>query len=884
MAIGVSTNGGGSLRYPPLTAPIPGANFKTPLAGKRGLWLGTFLKTSTGFNATGGNSTILGGNADSIDNGILTGLNGLCIAQRGSTATEPRKLITSASGSNTSVQRMWWDGSASQAIWAGMTALDNPEKYFFAIGACNIGWPGTDDFRVFRAIIPVDGDPADAQVEIGTPESTWLTQLSPWLNQIFLGAEGGGSVATRTSAGTAVEHVAIIDGAFPFSGGLPDTQILSDLAKGLKTYASSEVLNGGEILSWRPLRTLADTKGIGSHPSDGVDLTVRGTGIVTDGEVLGPGAWNPAGITINELPDGDVFEGVLGPAEVVFDGGKQAGQTLQYRILRENGVVQIDWTATGLSYPTTTSWLLGTTAPMRWDGLDYRLEVRDAAVPSNVVSAANKFGVGPVFVLHDQSTITIGADNGKPPVPGSFASVAPNNVRIARASNRTNVPAAQYQLARCNDVAAAGSGVMSIADEFGQLLGPNHPPVKIVEVSASGETIDEWIADELTDLSADPARWRLWSGYMTFMAAACDFRATALIKNNAVSGSTSLINTLAGMFDALFVNNPAQAQVWLIGPWRNMSLSPANTVSLRDQIATLDTGSSRYKVLCHIHDNALDGDGSNHQPAGQNGSTLDFAGNVTSFFNGAAAHLAGNIRAFRRIGRGAVARVQALLGLPVTVEAFGPKVVSARFVDIGKTQIDITFDRDIETPGGATTNLPQHWVTTDNWSTKAEIPGAIISARVVRLTKPSGNWIGASVRYDYCRDTPWQPTGTHVPGGEVNMLGYLDQLIYDTSSFEGGRGIVAQPILGTGIEVSDASSVGWSPAVVPVRVGSAAAGFAGPVQVAPAIVSLRVGTTIVGFTPAAPLPPTIMDVSLPPPRLLDGWGRRIKRRLFGGSD
>jgi hypothetical protein len=79
------------------------------------------------------------------------------------------------------------------------------------------------------------------------------------------------------------------------------------------------------------------------------------------------------------------------------------------------------------------------------------------------------------------------------------------------------------------------------------------------------------------------------------------------------------------------------------------------------------------------------------------------------------------------------------------------------------------------------------------------------------VTKSSGNWLAAtSVRVDYLRDVPWDTEGGAY-GGETAVQALIDTLLYDTSSFDGGRGMPAAPLMGSGMAVSEAGAASAVP-------------------------------------------------------------------------
>lgn len=503
--------------------------------------------------------------------------------------------------------------------------------------------------------------------------------------------------------------------------------------------------------------------------------------------------------SIAEVPfAGYTFEGVRGAPSIVFDGARSAGAVIERRV-RCGATVVLDWGTTGVSYPSPTSWRwVNTTLPARTDGVDYTLEVRDAAEPATLTTAANSWAVGAVVPINDQSIHEIMALGGKPNVPGAFTAVTANNVRVMYAVDRTGTTRA-VNGSRLNVPAAYGSGYVAMADQIGRDVAagdlPNIP-IMLVDIAKEGQPMTTWISNDTPNGWA----WTLQQ-YADFMFAACGRRITALIRPVVVtSGGMSAISAWLGyydqlisIFDAMMTSQPQGSPypIWVPGCLRTSRTwvgSFDNYLLARAVSREAGNRGGRYKkMLSAPLDIEMQGGFQLHQADGR----------PTSENNDAAGHRAGNIRLGLRYGRGVAALMQAELAQPVTLDTVGPRIIKRQFTSTGKTAIRLTFDRDVETPSGATTQLPGHWFGTGNtFASPVHAYGVQTSARTIEVAHPSGgNWTGVDLRYDYLRDSPFPAAyqGTdHGWGTELDISQHLDKLMYDTSVFEDGRGFLTQ--------------------------------------------------------------------------------------------
>ncbi|MET0373165.1 MAG: hypothetical protein ABW128_02780, partial [Rhizorhabdus sp.] len=274
-------------------------------------------------------------------------------------------------------------------------------------------------------------------------------------------------------------------------------------------------------------------------------------------------------------------------------------------------------------------------------------------------------------------------------------------------------------------------------------------PLLIVYCAYQGTSIEYWVNNRKgtynpQDQSGGNDVTTLWgtsptTGLAWFMAAAARYQATLIVHmqgtadtgndgNINASGKSyaQLLDELKAKFETLYAG-VAVPPLYAIVPHQRSDDGPA-TWRMRSIQHQKAISGGTYRLAAWLLDWQMDLDGSPHQIDGATG----------------------NIRGGRRIGRG-VAR----LLKDATLDIAGPQIVSAVRAANG-AYVDVTFDRDIRTPGGATTGLPGWWVSADGvaWTNTANTTAAIASARVLRLTPNSGT-IAAGSRLDLLRGTPF---------------------------------------------------------------------------------------------------------------------------------
>jgi hypothetical protein len=484
-------------------------------------------------------------------------------------------------------------------------------------------------------------------------------------------------------------------------------------------------------------------------------------------------------LTIDEIPDASVFEAIAGPPAIAFTGTK--GSTvgaIERQVELSDATVVLPWATTGMSAPTTNTWAFANNSlPIRTDGRDYRLRLREAANVSNTILQAGQWAVGLTIPYQDQSLHEIMSINGKAPANGAITSVRANQCRVMTINNAL-VANSGVTVVRLNTPNAYGSGITQMADEIGRWVAsgdlPN-VPIMFVNIAVSGQTMTDWNND---------VAWGNWSllQIMNYMLARSGGRISALMRSIVVwpgtpASAITAMNQIVANVTARLPNQPGgyTFPVWVMGGPR-ATRAASSVLNLRAVCETVGSQGGRYSRLSGpVLDLQMEGANQLHQATGEAGIT-----NVS-----ATAHIQGSRRYGFRHGRGLVARLQAMLGVAVTADPFGPTVVARQFTSPAKTSIRITYDRDTKLLDGSTTDIPQFYYSTDNKITWVEALARKTGARTFEMDHPTGNWVGQTVHFGYCKDSPWGA------GNDTTVTPLLAKLVYDNTDFGNGTEMVA---------------------------------------------------------------------------------------------
>lgn len=329
-----------------------------------------------------------------------------------------------------------------------------------------------------------------------------------------------------------------------------------------------------------------------------------------------------------------------------------------------------------------------------------------------------------------------------------------------------------------NDAASVGSGIIAMHNQWHADTGGS-VPLMIVHVVHQGTRIGNWINDD----DPDSEGWGLKTGLMAALVTKSRAQATAVAFFQGTSdvGATYTPSYAANMdtWKAYWLTQlPGMDPLFLVMP-HPRSNDGTGTFALRQIQADKAASGGAWRLMCWLLDWEMDADGSPHQSS----------------------NAAGNRRGGTRAGRG-LAKCLYNTGLDIA----GPQAV-ARWGDLAQTTIDVIYDQGIETPAGATTALPGFTVSGDSGATFAltGFSAAIVGGNKLRLSKDSGAWTDGVTRIGYLNHLPFTSDSGFAAEfvGAENTLeaGYLAKVICDQSSFDGGRGMPASPIMGTGLAV-----------------------------------------------------------------------------------
>lgn len=326
--------------------------------------------------------------------------------------------------------------------------------------------------------------------------------------------------------------------------------------------------------------------------------------------------------------------------------------------------------------------------------------------------------------------------------------------------------------------ATLGSGIVAMANQWYADCGAI--PLMIIDCNFPGTSIDDWI----NDAAIPGGTGTLWTDIAVRVMAYTDNQASAVCFDQGTADASGYaayaakMDTLKAKFEAQLAG---QDPLFLVAPHPRSNDGP-NTWPIRNvQYAKAISGGD-WRLWAWALDIEMDADGSPHQST----------------------NAAGNRRLGTRFGRGLAKHLH-----DTALDVLGPQVTSATF-NADRSAFTLTYDRDIETPAAATTGLPG-FVTdaADSFATtvRTGFTAAITGARTVTITS-SGSPFAAGLRFDYLRGVPFSSDngdGSDYVGAESSMeANYLSKVIVDTTSFDGGRGMPASPIMGTGMAVQDA--------------------------------------------------------------------------------
>ena len=718
----------------------------------------------------------------------------------------------------------------------GMAQLGYSSTALIIDGVINIGTNAAPVWRNFATVCLAGGTPETFVGATATAAAFLSATTIKLFHQVFAAQSTGTS---RTPAGLALEHTALVLGDFPWDtvNGRPHHDAIRALAgsganpflnyQGLVTaqnaatlpYANLRTEGGaqgrGAVELWFSLSTL--TAGLvnqGSITSSDLSITTQASNpnpLETVASIA-PAHW-AAGIVPPAITVPDVrFVGGRGTRPVIRAGTYDAVGTasLQRRYVYGTGAVNtgavageavpgFDWATTGI---TLNAGAFTSTAALPVGG-PYTLQVRDAAAPTVEAIPLTDNIVGTVMTLWGQSGAGLALRTGF-----GATTLGPNLLNVAVASGALGVamrlnnneaggasylrPAPATTVLRQGETPAVGHGFVLAVNEWAQ-HNPGHPLIVVVP-AVNGTSMVDWANDALVLTSPT---WKFMGTKTVPGAAAADGSGIvgylALLLDSHVDLHTmmwtpGIADTLAGRaawtaaIDARFTN--AAAAPWLIfPPWRGHRDLPdlSATVETRaDSVAYVTELGGRGALGPYWPDIVSDGSGSLHAAHNTSAASPNTGNPVSD----------GNSVGQGRLGRGIGRAAAWVWERKIKAGAFN--IAGAWFVDGGRTQIRVDLSRQVRTLNAAamanrfsiSTNNGVTWPLAGVGFTAALDAGA----RSVTLTISSGSWAATNVRVDYCREWPSPPSQV---ADEANAEAALHGLLYDNQVFRGNTNLAS---------------------------------------------------------------------------------------------
>ena len=497
---------------------------------------------------------------------------------------------------------------------------------------------------------------------------------------------------------------------------------------------------------------------------------------------------------ITEKPNGFPWESKRTPAQVKITGTYTGAPAAIWGRLLDGDfepVPGFDW-AEKITSPSEGTFEFTFDSPP--DSARYYAEVDDGS-GNYIVTTANHFRVNPIIIIgpaqsQDQYFWSFGKGELLPTPEAAELINVLHSIDPAGRSSR----AAEFAPLDGNQ----GSGAVAAGNRIALKYGK---PCTLVELGASGTSIRAWLEDDV--INAGLSDWTTYTGYATAMLSplegqateAVSFWGTALISKEATTpGSYALdIETLMAKISADFFDHRLHTGVFPHPRSNDDGGENGSNWRLRNaQYQFAISGNPNFSFAGWILDPIMGSNGNPHQA--QDGDLgIPNAGEI------------GNERYGDYVGDYIAARLN---GVPIS----GPNIIAANWKnDSTKDRIVLKYDADYHVPSGKTTDLPQYYVSADGWAavgyTGYRTTGEAIDARTVEVVHPTGgNWLSASkVDVDYIRDTPWDSQDGKY-GGEAGVAVLVDDLLHGTDDSDGGRGLIASPIMGEGMTVQPASA------------------------------------------------------------------------------
>jgi hypothetical protein len=479
-------------------------------------------------------------------------------------------------------------------------------------------------------------------------------------------------------------------------------------------------------------------------------------------------AANQVNFSVTDI-SGDVFDGYVGTGQPIV-GGTYSGtpSDIQVRLIDSSGVevANAAWASATFAGGTYTHTFSGVAI-----GGDYRQQVRNTST-GPVTTASQKIYVGGVCYVFARSQAEKLYSDG---VAG-LAPTAASLVTLQRCTDHTGQAIVSTRL--INGVQGMGEGAVAAANRWQSLT--TNKPAKIVCAAYSGVAMSDWAADS-TSVGDPASSVAIRTGYLHGVLSLAKYQPGVMIF------------FLSDAYDASYAAelDTVINYIWTLVPTMVIAIAPQIRISSTTGAQVQDSRQSHYDYAVDVTNSVslagfaldvqLSDDDSPHQATGA----------------------AGNQRWGAYIGQW-----MASFLFDAGLAKVGPAISSAAFTDGTRNVIEITFDKNIESPDGLTAAREGFWVSGDSGSTFSHtgFTAAITAATKVRLTKTSGSWAAAVTRVEMFRGNPYGTSAadaSYYYGTEANCeANFYQKTIFDTTSFESGRGMIARPTMGTGVAVT----------------------------------------------------------------------------------
>lgn len=705
-------------------------------------------------------------------------------------------------------------GSPGDSDFTGLPQVPAGSGTAFLLveGLVNIGSTGSPNWRFFAALCPFGGSVSSAVRTLGTNGATWLANTTgALLGQIF----SRHGTNARTPAGVVMEHLALVQGDFPWDtvnnrphhdaiaalagvGGNPFLDY-DDLvaAQNAGTLPYSNCDQGrGDITHWWRLENMSALGHIGSAAANA--FAEDGTaGSIVDETSIAPAHWTGTPATPGITPPRLTFFGGAGTRNVTIAG-------------TWTGNVERRWEvqATGVAVPGF-DWAVRTTTAGAWSTSDvlpvggpYRLRVRSQADPLVTASPLEDILVGTRVLCHGQSGVErsfqgsgqqpMGLNNlGIAVASGAQGMVVKMTSQYGGTAGTYAQPGMATGRMRSGETPAIGHGAINMLNQW-HAVRPNHP-LCIINMAIEGTAMSAWASNAAVE-GGHPS-WVYMgavqppgvtagdgSGVVGFYAWLLEQHIDAhlIMWHPNMSSDAAVRASYRSEIDARFVN--AASAPWLVlPPWRgHRPNTGADGIITRNSHILFAAELGARGFLGPQWSDVIS-DSSN----GLHSAFNSAPGVPSATFPVSDGNQVGQARIGRGLGR-ALARV-----FDQTINAQF-RMLGAWWTDDGnRNQINIELGRPARTLNGASVRADVCWVSEDNGATFVNTGfTAALDATATRLvlTKDSGTWAG-TVRVDYGRDWPNPPAQT---ADEATVEPLLDGLIYDSAAWR-GRTNLASP-------------------------------------------------------------------------------------------